>query len=84
MRRRHLLEVNASVADGRLQMGWSFSREVHRRESIEALVSEYEAALVEVVEHCTEEGAGGHTPSDFPLAKLNEQKLGKILSRMRK
>jgi non-ribosomal peptide synthase protein (TIGR01720 family) len=57
---------------------------VHRKESIEALVGEYERALEEVVEHCTQEGAGGYTPSDFPLAKLNEAKLGKILSRMRK
>jgi non-ribosomal peptide synthase protein (TIGR01720 family) len=80
MRRRHLLEVNASVADGRLQMGWSYGRGVHRRESIEALMSEYEAALVEVVEHCTEEDAGGYTPSDFPLANLDEQQVDYLLA----
>jgi hypothetical protein len=78
MRRRHLLEVNASVVDGRLQMGWSYGREVHRRESIEALVGEYERALGEVVEHCTQEGAGGHTPSDFPLAGLTQAQLERV------
>lgn len=82
MRRRHLLEVSGSVVNGRLQMGWSYSPEVHRRESIEWLAREYEAALVEVVEHCTDEGAGGYTPSDFPDVLLNQEQLNMILEKV--
>jgi hypothetical protein len=30
------------------------------------------------VEHCREEEAGGHTPSDFPLARLEQEELDQI------
>jgi non-ribosomal peptide synthase protein (TIGR01720 family) len=82
MKRRHLLEVSGSVVDGRLQMGWSYGRGVHRRESIEALASEYERALEEIVEHCTQEDAGGYTPSDFPDVFLNQEQLNTILEKV--
>jgi non-ribosomal peptide synthase protein (TIGR01720 family) len=32
--RSHVLDVTAMVADGRLQVEWSYSRELHRRETI--------------------------------------------------
>src|SRR2546422_6093077 len=35
-------------------------------------------ALREIVEHCSEPGAGGCTTSDFPLARLSQQEVDRI------
>jgi non-ribosomal peptide synthase protein (TIGR01720 family) len=34
-RRPHLVDINAMVADGRLRVEWEYSRELHRRETVE-------------------------------------------------
>src|SRR5262249_49946033 len=36
-------------------------------------------ALNEIVEHCARPGAGGRTPSDFPLAALNQRQVDRIV-----
>ena len=71
-RRRHLLELNALVIDGRLELRWSFSDRAHRRDTIERLAAAYVSALRDIIVHCTAPGAGGYTPSDFPLAHLDQ------------
>jgi hypothetical protein len=36
------------------------------------------AALREIVEHCRQPGAGGRTPSDFPLARLTQSQVDTV------
>ncbi|HMC03847.1 MAG TPA: condensation domain-containing protein, partial [Actinomycetota bacterium] len=36
-------------------------------------------ALREIVEHCSEPGAGGRTPSDFPLARLDQGSVDRLV-----
>jgi amino acid adenylation domain-containing protein/non-ribosomal peptide synthase protein (TIGR01720 family) len=51
--RRYLLECNGHIADGRLRLGLTYSRNLHERETVERLVKEMLAevrALCEVVE----------------------------------
>ncbi len=74
-RRRYLLEVNVFVSGGRLQMEWTYSDRVHRRATIERLAQNYLAQLRELIAHCLSPEAGGYTPSDFPLADLEQAKL---------
>jgi non-ribosomal peptide synthase protein (TIGR01720 family) len=74
-RRTHLLAISGMVANGQLQMSWSYSEGVHRRETIERVAEQFAAALKELIAHCLSEEAGGHTPSDFPLAKLEQKQL---------
>ena len=39
--------------------------------------------MQELIEHCRREGAGGYTPSDFPLAKLEQKTLDKVMGTRR-
>lgn len=77
-RRRHLLEVNCLVLDGRMEVRFSYSRRAHRRETIEGLSVAYATALRSLIRHCTAHGVGGYTPSDFPLARLDQSALDQL------
>jgi non-ribosomal peptide synthase protein (TIGR01720 family) len=77
-RRRHLVDVNGMVVEGKLRMNWSYSREVHKRETVERIAQRYLECLRGLIEHCRSEEAGGYTPSDFPLAKMSQKKLSKL------
>ncbi|HEX8320473.1 non-ribosomal peptide synthetase/type I polyketide synthase [Longimicrobium sp.] len=74
-RRRCLLEVNGQVLGGCLRLEWTYSEGTHRRETVERLAEACLEALRATVAHCREQGAGGFTPSDFPLAELTQEQL---------
>jgi non-ribosomal peptide synthase protein (TIGR01720 family) len=73
--RRHPLVVNGVVMGGRLQIGWEYGGGRYRRETVEALARDYLAELRALIAHCTGDGAGGSTPSDFPLAEVDAETL---------
>jgi amino acid adenylation domain-containing protein/non-ribosomal peptide synthase protein (TIGR01720 family) len=75
----YLVAINARVMEGVLQVRWSYSEAVHRRETIERLADDYLAALLAIIRHCQSPEAGGYTPSDFPLAGLSQKDLEKLL-----
>ncbi|WP_433655166.1 amino acid adenylation domain-containing protein [Nocardia sp. CA-128927] len=76
--RQQLIELNGWVRDGRLEFSWSYSVALHRPETIERLAAAFVCALEQIIEHCAEPGAGGVTPSDFPLAALDQATLDRI------
>jgi amino acid adenylation domain-containing protein/non-ribosomal peptide synthase protein (TIGR01720 family) len=78
--RRHLLEVNSYVVDGRLHADWTYNRRVHLRETIERLAADFLSRLASLVSHCLTPDAGGFTPSDFPLARMTSGELDKLSS----
>ena len=55
------------------QLNWEYSVNIHRRTTIEQLAENYMQALRAIIIHCQSPEAGGHTPSDFPLANLNNE-----------
>jgi len=71
--RPHALEIDALVADGRLHARFTYGRERHRRETVEALAGHFRDALAELVVYCRTDS--GFTPSDFPLAGLAPRQL---------
>jgi amino acid adenylation domain-containing protein/non-ribosomal peptide synthase protein (TIGR01720 family) len=77
--RRHLLGVSGVVEGGRLRMSFGYGASAHRRETVEELAGRFLAELRGLVAHCTAEGAGGHTPSDFPLAGLTQARVDALL-----
>jgi non-ribosomal peptide synthase protein (TIGR01720 family) len=77
-RRMYLLEINSMIVGGRLQVSWGYSSRVHRQETIAELAAAYVESLRAIITHCTSEEAGGYTPSDFPLAQLDRDKLDKL------
>ncbi|MGW4596890.1 non-ribosomal peptide synthase/polyketide synthase [Streptomyces sp. NPDC004457] len=78
-RRPYLLDVLGRVAGDRLEFTWSYSRKVHRRETVARLAAELADELRAIVRHCAEPGAGGRTPSDFPLAPLDQTAVDRLV-----
>ncbi|WP_225446983.1 non-ribosomal peptide synthetase [Streptacidiphilus sp. PB12-B1b] len=75
----HLLDVTAVVADGELEITWHYSDQVHHAETVRALADAMAAALAAIAEHCARPDAGGRTPSDFPLARLDQAAVDRLV-----
>ncbi|MBI0377716.1 amino acid adenylation domain-containing protein, partial [Streptomyces albiflaviniger] len=73
-----LLEVTGAVQDGRLELGWSYPARMYDEATVRRVAEDCLAALKEIVAHCAEPGAGGRTPSDFPLARLGQRQVDLI------
>ncbi|GAB1543624.1 non-ribosomal peptide synthetase [Scytonema sp. NUACC21] len=79
-RRCYLLEVNAWVVSGQLQINWIYSEALHQRLTIEELAHRYKAALEELIVYSQSPDAGSYTPSDFPDVDLTQETLDQILA----
>ncbi|AOS64065.1 non-ribosomal peptide synthase/amino acid adenylation enzyme [Actinoalloteichus hymeniacidonis] len=77
--RQALLEVTGYVQDTELEFRFGYSAEVHDEATIAELARRFQTALAEIVEHCATPGAGGATPSDFPLARLDQATVDRIV-----
>ncbi|MEM9809219.1 MAG: hypothetical protein AAF959_28535, partial [Cyanobacteria bacterium P01_D01_bin.56] len=85
--RHYLMEVNAAVIQGELQVEWSYSRELHRRETVQGWADELmQRVRSQITHYLSPESPKETTVSsvDFPLANLNNQKLGKIAALLNK
>jgi len=80
--RSHVLELNAQVVGGCLEMEWTYGTQLHRRETIERVAGEVRGALRELIAHCVSPGVGGYTPSDFPDVNLDAAQLAKVLKKV--
>ncbi|HEX2290374.1 MAG TPA: condensation domain-containing protein, partial [Pseudonocardiaceae bacterium] len=78
--RTHLLDVIGQVRDGELELSWLYSYEVHNETTVQRLAEEVIQALREIVEHCAAPGVGGRTPSDFPLAHLDQPTVDRLVA----
>jgi non-ribosomal peptide synthase protein (TIGR01720 family) len=77
-RRSNVLDFNCAVLAGRLRVSCRYSENLHRRETIERLAGDYVQALREILAHCRSKDSTEWTPSDFPLARLDEKKLDQV------
>ncbi|MGW5658706.1 non-ribosomal peptide synthase/polyketide synthase [Streptomyces sp. NPDC003758] len=75
----HPLDVSAAVTDGEMEITWHYSDQVHRAGTVRELADGMVRALGAVVEHCARPGAGGRTPSDFPLAHLDQAGVDRLV-----
>ncbi|MFM8330867.1 MAG: condensation domain-containing protein, partial [Candidatus Methylumidiphilus sp.] len=80
-RRQFLFEINGIHSGGQLRMNWTYSSKLHKRETVERLAQGFFVELENLVRHCREAGAGGYTPSDFPLAQADEAGLARLFQR---
>jgi non-ribosomal peptide synthase protein (TIGR01720 family) len=74
------LSVNSLIRAGHLQVSWTYSQQAYQAATIERVAESYMRSLREIIAHCGMAETGGFTISDFPLAKLNQEKLGKLSS----
>ncbi len=82
--RSHVLELTSVVSGGKMLFSWTYSAHLHKRETIEKLAEGYLSALRSIIALCKMPTTGGYTPSDFPLAKLNQKQLDKMMDRLSK
>jgi amino acid adenylation domain-containing protein/non-ribosomal peptide synthase protein (TIGR01720 family) len=82
-RRRYALEVNSMVVRGRLQFAFTYSRNLHDVATIQRLSDAFGEALREIAAHCLSPEAGGRTPSDFPLARLDQAAIDRLVGSRR-
>ncbi len=78
--RSHLLYFSGNVAGGQMRLTCIYSRNLYRSATIEELTGNIVDALRSIITHCQSAEAGGFTPSDFTLARLDERKLDRISS----
>ncbi|KAM3095973.1 amino acid adenylation domain-containing protein [Phormidesmis sp. 146-35] len=77
--RYHLLDIQAGVTGGQLHLNCTYSQAVHQSATIAALMQTIVASLRTLIDHCLSLGAGGSTPSDFPLAELDQITLDQLV-----
>jgi amino acid adenylation domain-containing protein len=78
--RENVVDVTAAVSDGRLEVAWSHSVHLHRESTVAEVADRFIGCLRELIAHCLTPGAGGRTPSDFPLAPLDQTSLDRVLA----
>jgi len=78
-RRRHRIDVDALVWEGRLRVNFTYAARLLARETMERLAAGFSAALQELIAHCLAPEAGGWTPSDLPLARLSAGEVDALL-----
>ncbi|WP_274562737.1 non-ribosomal peptide synthase/polyketide synthase [Streptomyces spiramyceticus] len=77
--RPHVLDVLSRVVDGRLEIQWQYSKELHDTEEVRGLAERYRDALREAVAYCLTPGVGGRTPSDFPLVDWDRATVDRVV-----
>lgn len=81
--RHHLLEINALIEEGRLNLQFSFSEKFHKPETIQNLIELFENELHQVIEHCFSRETREYSPSDFPEADLSQDDLDNLLNQIK-
>ncbi|SES14724.1 non-ribosomal peptide synthase domain TIGR01720/amino acid adenylation domain-containing protein [Lentzea xinjiangensis] len=76
--RAYLIDVVGLVENGRLELTWLYSGQVHDESTVRGVAEAVVRGLAEIVAHCAEPGAGGRTPSDFPLARLDQAAVDRL------
>ncbi|MCA1681692.1 MAG: condensation domain-containing protein, partial [Actinobacteria bacterium] len=77
--RTHVLDVVARVEHQCMEFTWSYSDNLHQQATISALAADMLAVLRDIVQHCAASDAGGRTPSDFPLARLDQATVDRLV-----
>jgi non-ribosomal peptide synthase protein (TIGR01720 family) len=81
--RPYLLEINASVSGGVLQVSWTYSENVYRRTTVEKLAAAFIGALRSLINLCETPEAVSFAPADFPLLNFDQRQLDKLISKIK-
>lgn len=74
----HAVEIHNSVVENCLKVDWVFRNTCFDESVMQKLMDTYLLHLNSVIDYCSSH-AGSYTPSDFPLAKLEQANLDSIL-----
>jgi amino acid adenylation domain-containing protein/non-ribosomal peptide synthase protein (TIGR01720 family) len=73
--RMHQLGLSSKVFGGQLHFVLGYSSEQYEDATMQALAGYLGAGLRRVIEHCQHRDSVSYTPSDFPLARVDQQQL---------
>ncbi|GIF17111.1 hypothetical protein Ate01nite_71430 [Actinoplanes teichomyceticus] len=76
--RGYLIEVTAAVTGGRLHLDWTYAGEMFDEATVRRLAEDTLRALTGIVAYCARPEAGGRSPSDFPLARLDQAAVDRL------
>ncbi|MFD7711537.1 amino acid adenylation domain-containing protein, partial [Streptomyces sp. NPDC059786] len=77
--RPHALEVVGRLDGDALEFTWFHSAGLHRHETVAGLAARFADALAGLARHAARPGSAGRTPSDFPLAALDQAAVDRIV-----
>jgi len=78
--RTHLIDVTGQIAGGRLTMHWIYSSACHEQATITGLAKSWREELEGLIDFCCTPGRRGYTPSDFPVAPLDQPRLDALVA----
>ncbi|MDJ0839477.1 MAG: amino acid adenylation domain-containing protein [Acidobacteriota bacterium] len=73
------LEIVAVSAEERINLFYSYSGEMLDTALVEDLAHRHLTKLRNLIEHCLQPGAGGRTPSDFPMVEMTQAEVDRLL-----
>ncbi|MGW1607574.1 condensation domain-containing protein, partial [Streptomyces eurythermus] len=76
--RPHALEVVGRLVAGTLEFTWFYADGPRREEEVADLAGRFAAALADLARYAARPDAAGRTPSDFPLARLDQAAVDRI------
>lgn len=79
-KRSYLLELNGLVVEGKFQLDWTYSENIHKETTVEHLANDFIKALNSLIEHCVSPDTGSYTPSDFPDVALSQSELDNLVA----
>lgn len=81
--RAYLLNIIAMVTGGELRLDWTYSENIHRRETVERVAQRYVEELRMLIDQSRKGEEAVYSPSDFPGANLSQEELSKVLAKLR-
>jgi len=66
-----------------MEVAWTYNTNKSREAIVPQLADEFLRALKEIIVHCQSAEAGGRTPSDFPLAELDQSSVDSLIAHRR-
>jgi non-ribosomal peptide synthase protein (TIGR01720 family) len=79
--RASVFEINAAIVDGRLTIGWTYSRNLHRRETVASCADTLLGELRAWLPHDAAD-TRAVTASDFPDADLDDEEVATLIDRL--
>ncbi|MBD2498550.1 condensation domain-containing protein [Nostoc sp. FACHB-280] len=76
--RSHLLQIIGKVIGRELQINWVYSKNIHRRDTVENLAQCFIETLRSLINQSYSNSSNSFTPSDFPEAELSQEQLDRL------
>ncbi|MDZ7356796.1 MAG: amino acid adenylation domain-containing protein [candidate division KSB1 bacterium] len=80
--RSHILEINGSVNQGRLYLGWTYSENLHRQETIERMADRFIEHLIALIHHYQSGATLSFSSEDFHDFHWKEEDIQDIIGEL--